>query len=214
LCGILEVMNKKSALVIAAVIVIVIILFVAQSGQQNGQAPSTTSGTPSSSSLLSASSGVSFTPVVQTSSVWQVYSGAKKNLLVSYPPGWSLGGGTPISMDNFGHEYLGGAIPSGGAEIDVATTTIYGTVESFAAGQLSSATNLSTTTVSVSGVSCLEYSYNNQYSPAIASKNIATYCKHNGVLFEFYLSYRADDSKGSQYPQVFKDVLSRVQFTN
>ena len=230
-------MNKKIIILIAIVAIIVLAVF-AFSDKTNApqlatNTPGATSTTPTStatsSTTASSTAGASSTYGTNSTSTggkaispfitmgsdgWQTYTGVKEDMIVAAPPRWSYGPGSPISMDNFSHHYADGIIPVGGAEIDMGTTTLYSSLEQLAAGQLSSATNITTSSVSVSGTMCAEYASSNTLAPTVPSKNFAVYCNHHGVLFEFYLVYRANDPQASEFNATFNAVLARVTFTN
>jgi hypothetical protein len=217
-------MNKRIALIVAVIAVVVIAIFALQPTKEK---PVTTVSTNDSSTATSTGISATVTPVgsssgsssptvtittnpASTTPSWQTYSGVK-DFTLSIPPHWSLAPALPISIDNFNHTYVsGGAVPLGGAEIDVTTTTIGTTIENFAAGQLSSAKNIVTSNISVGGILCSEYSYTNTYNSTLNSKNIAVYCERGTKLYEFYLSYRADDPNGAQFPTIFAQFLAKA----
>ena len=82
---------------------------VAQSGTTAGAAPSSSGASPS---------GPRATVTFQ-----KFYSG--DSFSFSYPTAWSVYNTSPFSINNFNGKYdASGAVPAGGAEIDVVTTTL------------------------------------------------------------------------------------------
>jgi hypothetical protein len=118
----------------------------------------------------------------------------------------------PVSIDTFNSQYdQSGAIPMGGAEIDVATTTL-GRLSDIMATELLSATNVKKSTATVDKIACTEAHYQNTYVPGIASENIAVYCPRSAELWKIYLSYRAGDQTANQHVADFNGVLSSMKF--
>ncbi len=150
-----------------------------------------------------------------TSTAWRTYSSKTVHITVQYPPGWSLGPNTPISMDNFNHQYEGGSIiPMGGAEIDVVSTHYSGKLGDLIKTQTMGDAIGATSAVAAGGVSCTEVVYSASYAPGYPSSNVAVYCPDaaNGLLYEIFLSYRAGDAKSSQNLATLAQFLARVQF--
>jgi hypothetical protein len=228
---------KKQTLItiivlVAAIVVVAVIGFSRPTGpgapaeQPNASGTVNTTGTSTNSQtgsqggspLFNVSSTVTYEAVGvsnPTSTEWMPYTSKSVQISFSYPPGWSLGPNSPISFDNFEHEYLnGGIIPMGGAEIDITNTKYYGALTDLIKTETGGAA-YTTKTVSVDGISCTEAFFAESYAPGYPSSNVSVYCPDsaNGLLYKIYLSYRASDPKGSQYLSTFNQVLDSIKFT-
>jgi hypothetical protein len=140
-------------------------------------------------------------------------------LILAIPPGFQANSavitqGGPIALNNFGNHYQeGGIIPAGGAEIDVTSLHLpHPPLDNFIANELEGATIVSSNSVVIAGSSGTEVVYTDSYTPTLTYKNIAVYVPHAGLLYKFYLSYRAGDSLEGQFVTAFQQILSSIQF--
>ena len=103
----------------------------------------------------------------------------------------------------------------GGAEIDIATATIYSPVQDTITTELMSATNIATSTLKLSNIACQKAVYQNTYAPGIPSQDTSIYCSRrteNGTdLWKIYFSYRAGDTTGAAHTAEFNDILGSMQ---
>jgi hypothetical protein len=210
-------MNKKNlAIIIVAAVVVVGIVAVAD--WQKGkvvQAPAVPGGV-----IASTTAGLTQTPTsTASSSNSAVPSAATQNsykgisFSFDYPTSWTLGMLAPVSINNFNSAYQSGSvIPMGGAEIDVATTTLYGKLGDIMATELSSAKNVATSIVTVGGISCAEARYQDSFSTTVGSQNIAVYCSRGTELWKIYLAYRAGDPAANAHISDFNGVLNSMKF--
>lgn len=125
----------------------------------------------------------------------------------------SVGG--PLALNNFGSNYQqGAAIPQNGAEIDVTSMPLPPPPFSdFVALELQGSTTTSTSTVTVSGVSCTQVFYTDSYTATVTYNNEVVYCPSGTTLYKFYLSYNAGDPNTSQYLSSFQQFLSNAKLT-
>lgn len=144
-------------------------------------------------------------------------------VVLSVPEGFQvdstlLARGGPISLDNFGHQYLhGGITPPGGAEIVITSVRLpppplMNLITHENQGQGISIT--STSRITVSGSAATEVFSTDTFTFTLPFKRIAVYAPHNDLLFKLYLTYRAGDPFESQFLASFQQVLSSVQFTS
>jgi hypothetical protein len=210
-------MNKRQK-IIAAVIVVVVILVIAIGlwiNAKTAKAPEVSSvgGTAATGTLQTGSSTgptSSSTSAGMTVTLTQVYSNGSFSF--NYPTGWTPATYSPFAMDDFGSKYVDGdIIPEGGAEIDVVTTTVYGNLQSIMETELMSATNVTTSAITVDGVPCAKATYDSTYTANIASKDTAIYCQEGNELWKIYLSYRADDSAASAHIADLDSVLASMK---
>ncbi len=214
-------MNKnKILLIVGAVVVIVACVLLAgkYSGTSNenqegglvgdGSTPTSTVGT---STVVGNSTS---TKPTATSSAPTVKTFKNGSFSFNYPLSWTLGGTKPVMVNNFNSKYEGGGvIPMGGAEIDVVTTTLYsGRIQDILGTELLSATNVTTSTTSVRGVSCVEAKYTGAYVAGVASQNMAAYCLRGAGLWKLYLSYRSGDAKADAHVAAFNNLLASLRF--
>ena len=205
--------QSRILIAIVAVIVVVGAIYLYSAGRKARPIATVSVPVQTSTQGTSATATANASTSVSTVSGQNYYS-KSLGLSFSYPSGWALGPNFPVSLDNFNHTYASDdSIPLGGAEIDMASTTAYASLASIAETELSGASGVSTSSVSVGGTSCTEYLYQSAYNPSVPSKNAATYCLRSGnALYKFYLSYRAADPKGPQYLAAFNQLLNGVQF--
>ena len=221
--------NKPIWIILGAVVVIVACVILAgkylgSSGGgaaiNNGYTPpvlgeNATSTAPTSSNVQSPSVSVKASSTSgsgATISVLKFYQG--NSFSFNYPEDWTIFNPAPFSINNFKGAYVNGSvIPMGGAEIDVATTTLYsGRIDDIMGTELLSATNVVKSNVTVQGISCVEARYNNTYTPSVASRNIAVYCLRGVGLWKIYLSYRAGDSAATSHIANLNSVLASFKF--
>jgi hypothetical protein len=176
-------------------------------------AASPTSSAPPTSGPSSPVSAVtsSVTNPGVSISIQRFYAGSSFSF--SYPSSWSIFNTAPFSITNFNGRYISrDVIPVGGAEIDVVTTTNYGNLQDIMTTELMGATNLTTSTVTVSGVTCIETHSDRSFSDGTPSGNIAVYCERGTALWKIYLSYRKSDPAAAARIADFTGVLSSLQF--
>lgn len=215
-------MKKKAMWWIIGLVVVIIVVAVIGWGAGTAKAPEVKStaptgttqtapaGSPSGMNSSTVSASASGTPGMTIT-----FNGAYSNSAFSltYPNGWQIiSFGPTFSLTTFGNAYVDGdVIPSGGAEIDIATTTVYNNLGTIMQTELLSATNVTTTAVTVDDTACAEASYNNTYTGGIASQDIAVYCEQGTELWKMYLSYRENDPDGSAHIAAFKSVLASMK---
>ena len=214
-------MNKKTVWWIVGVAVVIIVAVVIWWGAKPAKAPEVGSNTPAATGTVPTSANASGTATPSatvvasgtpgmTVTMGGVYSGNSYSF--KYPFAWTIESYRPFVMTTFGGKYINNdVIPPGGAEIDIATTTVYGNLQAIMQTELMTATNITTSAVAVDGTSCAEASYHNTYSGGVASKDIAVYCVRGNELWKFYLSYRADDPAGSTHVADFNSVLASMK---
>ena len=143
-----------------------------------------------------------------------LYKSATLGVTFTYPLGWTVGRDDPFELDTFEHAYEGGGIiPMGGAEIDMAKTSLDTSLDAFVKANLVSATISSTGTIPVGGVSCTEVFYKNTFAPGVGSQNVAVFCPKAGSVLEIYLSYRAGDPKWQDHVTGLNHILASLQFS-
>ena len=208
-------------ILVAAVVVIGVIAWSLSASAPSSPVSLTTSGSSTGSSPASSSAGTTGTVGVSvsgaynaTSTSWQSYTSKTVNISFSYPPGWSLGPNTPISFDNFEHQYgSGGTLPPGGAEVDITNTKLYGSLDDLVKTEDMGGTGITTSNVTVSGVSCREVSYTVSSGASYKANTVAVYCPtSNSLLYKIYLIYRADDPNTTQLRSTFGQVLNSIRF--
>ncbi len=224
-------MNKKylAVIIIAAVVIVGIVAFVDSRNGNVANAPvvpvlsvasgsaASASGTPPAitngpSSSASVSAGVSATAGSGYSvSFANFYQSASFSF--SYPASWGISRLLPFSVNNFNDKYgAGGIIPAGGAQIVVATTTVYGNLADIMAGELVNAKNLATSTVAVSKVSCDEARFSAVYGPGATAQNIFVYCARGTELWKIYCAYSAGDPAAPTHIAECNEVLTSMKF--
>ena len=214
-------MNKKTLWWIAGIVVVIIVVATIWWGAGTARAPEVPSNTPAATGTPPASGNASGTA---SSSVTLVASGTPGVTVTmggayrggsysfSYPAGWTIESYWPFAMTTFDGKYLNnGILPQGGAEIDIATTTVYGNLQAIMQTELMTAKNVLTSTVTVDGTPCAEASYDTAYAGGIALKDTAVYCARGTELWKFYLSYRAGDPAGSTHVADFSSVLASMK---
>jgi hypothetical protein len=121
----------------------------------------------------------------------------------------------PVSFNNFGNNYLRGAvIPPNGAEIDgLSVIAPNGSLQSYISNvELTGSINVFMQTLTVSAVSCIQAFSQDQFTATLAYDNEAVYCPVGTMLYKFYLSYRDGDPNASGYQSTFQGYLSSVVF--
>lgn len=218
-------MNKKKWIVIVgAVIVIAVILAViaywphgnvakaptlsgtGSSGTANVAAPTGTAGNVSSSTAIKIASSSNSGPSI---SVTRRYVGGSFEF--SYPVSWTVFTTPPFTVTNFGGQFTSAnLVPMGGLEIQVVTTTVYNSNPAgIMKAELTGATNLATSTVTVDNISC---SSNSFAAPNIQGESTAVYCERGTELWKIYLTYRTGDPSASADVAAFNSMLSSMKF--
>jgi lipopolysaccharide export system protein LptC len=204
-------MKKKKSIIISILLVaaIAIIIFgMAIMSKNVAKAPIHSGGTVSSSTTSTATSSVSVKINLSTSTQ---YTGPSFSLI--FPDSWTRISVTPFSIDTFKGQYeKDGAIPLGGAEIAVVTTTVSGPVKDIMTTELMSAKNITMSTVTVNKISCDRASYENTYTGGSISKDVAVYCLRGTKLWKIYLSYHAEDTAGSTHVADLNGILASMKF--
>jgi len=224
--------NKKQILIAASALVVIVIALGIMEWRHGrvAKAPTIFVASESSSTIEAVTSSTSFVASAKSSSspsvsaatssenppgvsisIQRFYAGSSFSF--SYPSSWSIFNPAPFSITNFNGRYiLGNVIPVGGAEIDVVTTTNYGNLQDIMTTELMSATNLTTSTVTVSGIACTETHSNRSFSDGTPSENVAVYCERGTALWKIYLSYRKNDPAAAARITDFAGILSSMQF--
>lgn len=202
-------MNKKklTGIIVLVAVIIIVIVAAVWIGAKTAKAPEMTSSVVSSTgaavSTTSSSGEMSVT-------IKPFYGNGSFSF--NYPTSWSISSYSPFAMTTFDGKYVDGdLIPEGGAEIDVVTTTVYGNLQSIMTTELMSATNVATSAVSIDDVPCAKTTYDNSYTPNIASKDTAIYCQQGSELWKIYLSYRADDANASTHVADLNSILQSMK---
>ncbi len=215
-------MEKKRGIVVVVLIVIVIAAAIAVLGahhkgsvatptQASPTMVATTSVPTSSNAAAPATSSSPENPGVSIS-IQRSYAGASFSF--NYPASWSILAAAPFSLINFDEKnFAAGVLPPGGAEIDIATTTLYGNLDAITGTELMGATFLSTSTVTVGGTSCMEARYHETYAGGVQMANTALYCGHGTELWKIYLVYRVDDQAAAIHLADFESVLRSMRFS-
>jgi hypothetical protein len=148
-------------------------------------------------------------------SLLRVLSSPKSISITGTPNGFTLDPsplsyGGPVSFNNFDNAYIqGGIIPSGGAEIDATAIPLpTSSLNSYITTvELQGSTNISTSSVTVSGIICTEAFYTDTFGSLIYD-NVAAYCPSGSSLDKFYLSYRDGDPNANTYVANFQQFLN------
>jgi len=202
-------------------------VFTGGTGSVDNGVGTVTSGTPVTVTLTATTT---YTLTVMNSAGTSVTASATVsifNLLANgvnlvVPPGLSAdpttpSAGGPISLNNFGSNYLqGGFVPAGGAKINIASIPLpTPPLGDLIFHELEYANIMSTSAITVSGASCTEEFYAAAFAPSITYTNVALYCpSSSGVtLYKIYLSYNAGDAQESTIQSLFQQLLNGVQFT-
>jgi hypothetical protein len=132
---------------------------------------------------------------------------------LNYPDAWSVTMIKPFSIDTFNGKYdNGGVIPAGGAVIDIATTTVYGSLQTIIDTETMSATSVATSTQMVNAVKCVKVSYQDEYAPGFTSQNTSLYCQKGTELWKIYFSYRANDPAAAAHISDFNKIIASLKF--
>jgi len=213
-------MNKKQ-LVITVIIAVVFIAIVVGVGEFTGRvakapevsniAVSTSTGEQATSTAITPTgtttpSGSSATVTLQSHYVGSSFS-------LDYPNAWTITSMVPFSMDSFGGKYpVGGALPAGGVEVDIATTTAIGDLDSIMTTELSNALSLVTSTITVDAVACNKASFQANYAAGSYSQDTAIYCLRGNELWKIYFSYPVNDSMANAHISAFAGILNSMKF--
>lgn len=149
-----------------------------------------------------------------------VISAAVPVTAIRVPPGFTvntatLAAGGPIAFTNFGNKYgSGGTLPGvGAAEITIThDSSPSGSLADFVQQELRGSSIASQTTVQAGGASCIEVKYSEKLSPSLRHSNAAAFCRGQGALYKFYLTYFAGDPGANTYIKDFQDTLNSAQF--
>lgn len=220
-------MNKYKIWIAVAVMVIALgaVVGVEMADHKVAQAPlapgseassSSTSGavsTGAAAATATASSSDGGLTITFSTTTEKYYAGSSFSM--AYPSSWTAELSPTFSLDSFGGKYQDGwMIPAGGAEIDVVTTTVQNAaaMQGIMGTELMSATNVSTSTQTVSGVACVKASYASQYKAGQPSRDTALYCLRGAELWKIYFSYHAGDAAAQQHVADFANVLGSLKF--
>ncbi len=168
------------------------------------------SGTAMASSSSSSGGGLSVTFSTTTK---EHYAGSSFSL--DYPSSWMAALTPTFSLNDFGGKYQDGwMIPSGGAEIDIATTTVQSATaaKDVMTTELMSAKNVATTPQTIDGIVCTKAAYDSQYAAGQPSRDIALYCLRGTELWKIYFSYHAGDPAAQAHLADFAGVISSLRF--
>lgn len=123
----------------------------------------------------------------------------------------SLGG--PIALNTFNNAYQqGGIIPPGGADIDITSVPLPGSLQSYIADELTGSIITGTNAIVVAGSSSTEVFYTDSFG-GLTYKNVAVFVPRSALLYKLYLSYHAGDTSESQFLASFEQILNTIQFT-
>lgn len=157
-----------------------------------------------------------------TVEVWQRVVNQQGGYRVAAPPGWQVNqeqfalDGT-IALDNFGSQYEhGGLFPPGGATIVITNTRSISPITDVITADLGDdpTDHLDKTEqISVNGIPATRTFFTFVFS-SFSLKRVGVYVLHNGVLYQFVLSYIDGDPVASQHLQNFEMILNTVQFTS
>jgi len=218
-------MNKKKLTVIIVLAVVAIVILGVVAFSHKAKAPEVaTALTPTGTALqvvastsitaLASSTGSSSLSIVVSTSTLESY--ANKSFSFKYPGAWTIAQYSPFFMTNFNGQYQAGVIiPKGGAIISVVTTTVEsGFLQSIIDTQLMNAINVTTTTLTVDGITCPAAAYEANYAAEAISKDVNVYCLRGTELWEVYLSYEASDTATAMAAHVadFNGVLGSMKF--
>lgn len=199
-------MDKRKIIAVAVIVAAAVVIAGVALYAKRTMAPSApvSSGVSSSTSMAVAPH--------PTSSV-SGGSYANGSFSFDYPAGWSVAQYAPFSLDTFKGAYeADGTIPSGGAELDVVTTTAYNGDGAIAASELMRAQNLATSTMAVDGVSCLKASYGAAYAPGKMLEDTALYCLRGTELWKVYFSYNVGDPAAAAHIADFAKMIGSMKF--
>jgi len=213
-------MEKKRGIIIVILIVIVIIAVVAVLEAKKGSVATpapvpeiSTTTVPSSSSTPRAAEASS-SPANPGISISVQHSYAGASFSLNYPASWNVFTVAPFSLINFNEQnFANGVLPPGGAEVNIATTTVYGNFDAITATELMGVSDLSTSTVAVDGTSCMEARYHETYAGGVQMANTALYCDRGTELWKIYLAYRADDQAAAAHLADFESMLHSMRLS-
>jgi hypothetical protein len=223
-------MNKNKTVWIIIGAIIVIVACVALAGKYLGSTTNPTADngayaspvsaevtatttSPSLAITLSAPASTTASISVETSSTLAAKTFRNSSYAFAYPGNWTIGSGAHTSINNFGaSSWSGGLVPPGGAEISVATTTLYGSLSDMVHYEFLSMTNVTTSTVTVSGVSCTEGRGKLVANNGALSQNEVVYCPRGHAVWKIYFSYRAGDPKAANFVSVLSGILASFKF--
>jgi hypothetical protein len=143
-------------------------------------------------------------------------------LTLAHPPDWhtdpgllALSGGASLELNNF--SVLSGrqvsAVP-GGATITVTRSPLPSEpLQQLIARRLNDTTNASVTPTSVGGTSGLRAVDTDEYDAGITERAIQVYVPRGGFLFEFSVTYLANDTTAGYFDATFNALLASVVFT-
>ena len=104
------------------------------------------------------------------------------------------------------------ALPAGGAELDVVTTTAYGGYGAIMKTELLNTSDISTSTVAVDGVNCVRANYRADADGQTLS-DIAIYCPQGTELWKIYFDYNNGDPAATAHLAVFNTILASMKLT-
>lgn len=202
-------MEKKRGIIVILIVVVIVAAIAVLDAQRKGNvAPPgpvpgiATTTVPSSSS----------TPPEVSISIQRSYAGASFSF--SYPVSWGIFTEAPFSLINFDEQnFANGVLPPGGAEVNIATTTVYGNLDAITATELMGVSDLSTSTVAVDGTSCMEARYHETYAGGVQMANMALYCDRGTELWKIYLAYRAGDQAAAAHLADFESMLHSMRLS-
>ena len=207
-------MNKNKYIFIATAVVLLVLVGIIGWDQKMANAPAVSdqatstnmmaSSTPLRSSSTANSSG-------ETVTLMTAYTGP--SFFFNYPNTWTYSPAADFLITNFGGKYAtGGVIPTGGAQVNVATTSLSGPVSDIIDTELMSANNKVLSTVTVDKIACQKAVYEANYAPGASSEDISIYCSRGSTLYKIYLSYGVSDPKGAAHVTDFNMMLDSTKF--
>ena len=135
---------------------------------------------------------------------------------VQYPRGWTfhqevVDNGGPINIRNFESHQSGGAVPSGGGEIDITDAKSSG--ETLSAVLQSELGATRTEDLLVDGRPALRAYYTDFFTSDLTYENQAVYVMDGKTIHKFFLSYRSGDPHREGFIQAFQTIISSARFT-
>jgi hypothetical protein len=209
-------MSKKTTLIVVAIIAVVIVIVAVVGLNQNvAKAPevgSTGASTSTTQQATSSTTATSTMTVTISTSTPKTYSNGSFSF--TYPGAWTIYSANPLLLANFNAQSANSvAIPAGGVQLTLVTTTISGNLDAIMAAELANATHLTTAAVTVNGVACAKATYQVNYAPGATVQNVSLYCSRGTELWKIYLSYPANDSAASMDNSEFNAIVSSMKLS-
>ena len=208
-------MNKNKYIFIAAAVVLLVLVGIIGWDQKMANAPAVSDQATSINMMASTTTASTSAPTANSSgktvTLMTAYTGPSFSF--NYPNTWKYSPAADFLITNFGGKYAAnGVIPAGGAQVNVATTTLSGPLSDIIDTESMSANNKVLSTVTVDKIACQKAVYEANYAPSANSEDISIYCSRGSVLYKIYLSYGANDPKGAAHITDFNMMLDSMKF--